>query len=158
MLIEEPHATYPDPILALVARVNNNPTQNVQERPGVYRTGHFGSSHWPTCSYREKRWNHYPEFEQGDEGPYRGCYGVCDNLQQVLDLYPELEAPDRKFLIQLTEVRRENQSPEGGWRWHKWGPYIGTFKSEHEYLYHEVGIEAVLVFHLYELVPASQKD
>lgn len=45
MLIEMP-AEYrrPDPIFAMIAGVNGNDPQTREERVGIYRIGHFGSS------------------------------------------------------------------------------------------------------------------
>lgn len=77
-------------------------------------------------------------------------FGVCDDPQQILDKWPSLETDPRHFQIWLAEVRREHQSPEGGWRWHKWGPYIGTYEPKHEYLYDE-DIERVLTFSIIEV-------
>ena len=36
----------------------------------------------------------------------------------------------------------------GGWRWHKWGEYIGKHNPQYEYLDHESGIDYVLVWKL----------
>ena len=37
------------------------------------------------------------------------------------------------------------------WRWHKWGPYIGTKEPKCEYLYDEPEIDKVVIFELYEI-------
>jgi hypothetical protein len=47
-------------------------------------------------------------------------------------------------------VIKANQSHEGGWRWHKWGEYIGKYEPQYEYLYDEPEIEKVYVYHIYE--------
>jgi hypothetical protein len=39
----------------------------------------------------------------------------------------------------------------GGWRWHKWGPYIGTQEPKCEYIHDEPEIEEVFTYHVYEL-------
>ena len=48
----------------------------------------------------------------------------------------------------------EKEPGEGGWRWHKWGPYIGKHDVQHEYLADEdlsdIGQEFVYIFHLYQ--------
>ena len=67
-----------------------------------------------------KDFNHYPEFEN------IGSYGVCDHLQQILDKCPELQqSTDRHFVVTLTPVVKANQSPDGGWRWDRWGIVTG---------------------------------
>ena len=162
MLIEMP-AEYrrPDPIFAMIASINGNEPQTSEERVGIYRIGHFGSSDFM------RGWESYPEFDpipvrddmsakmkedawDGTVG--RNAYGVCDSLEQLLAHFPELEAPGREFVVTLTEVRKADQPSSGGWRWHKWGPYIGTFDHQYEYLYDEKGIESVLIFHIYERI------
>lgn len=162
MLIEMP-AEYrrPDPIFSMIAAVNGNDPSTQEDRVGIYRIGHFGSSHFL------RSWEQYPSFdsipvtdtmpahmkEDAYEGQLsRNAYGVCDSVEQLLAHFPELEAPGREFVVTITEVRKENQSPDGGWRWHKWGPYIGTHEPQCEYLYDEKGIEAVLVYHIYERI------
>ena len=82
-----------------------------------------------------------------------GCYGVCDHYQQILDKCPLLvESKERKFVITITSVKRANEPSGGGWRWHKWGEYIGSKNPQCEYLYDEKDIEEVFVYHIYEKV------
>lgn len=79
-------------------------------------------------------------------------YGVCDNYKQILERYNDLLSnPNKNYVIGLSVVERKNQSPEGGWRWHKWGEYIGTQNPEHEYLYDDTHIDKVYCFHIYEI-------
>lgn len=73
-------------------------------------------------------------------------YGVCDTWQQIIKKWPELLDLDRRFVILVTEMRREDEPPSGGWRWHKWGAYIGDHHPQHEYLYDEKSIESVFVY------------
>lgn len=142
MLVSDIRAIHNDPILNVIS----GGKKSVELRTGVYLIHHFGCSNF-LCGYED-----YPEFEGNDEGyeGYRGPYGVCDSLEQLLEKYPELEADGRKFLVTLHEVKRSEQSPTGGWRWHKWGEYIGTQEPQCEYLYDEPKIESVFVYHIYE--------
>jgi len=79
-------------------------------------------------------------------------YGVCDNYQQILDHNTELfSSPDKKHVIGLCTVRRKDQSEDGGWRWHKWGEYIGTQNPQCEYLYDDTHIEKVYCYHIFEI-------
>ena len=83
---------------------------------------------------------------------YRGSYGVCDSIEQMLKLYaPYLNEEGRYYCISFIEMRRDEQYEEGGWRWHKWGEYIGEQNPQHEYLYDEEDIESVFCFHVTEL-------
>lgn len=83
------------------------------------------------------------EDEVGDK--WVAC-GVCDNYEQVLEKYKDiLNDPNKKYVIGMCTV-------EGGWRWDKWGEYIGTQNPEHEYLYDDIHIDRVYCFYIYELI------
>lgn len=48
-------------------------------------------------------------------------YGVCDSPEQLASKFPTYEG-----LVWMTVVRRSDQPAEGGgWRWRKWGTYVG---------------------------------
>ena len=106
---------------------------------GVYQIGHFNFDIMAAGELEN-----YPEFEM------HNSYGVCDSYRQILDQYPELQDPEREFVISVTEIRKEYEPSEGGWRWHKWGAYIGEQNPTHEYLYDEADIESVYCYHIYE--------
>lgn len=78
------------------------------------------------------------------------AYGVCDSPEQLLSLY-DFEADTRSFFISFVEIRKDNQPSDGGWRWHKWGPYVGKQKPMCEYIYDEPDIKNVFTYHIYEL-------
>lgn len=144
MLISAPLRAY-DYTGSLVAMLNKNSTAIKQIQMGIYEIGHFSFEY--SLSFELTTEQTYPQF-----GDARNCYGVCDNHQQILKLFPELEQdPDRKFAVSLTPVVKANQSETDGWRWHKWGPYIGTHTITTEYLYDEPDIEQIYVYHIYEI-------
>ena len=93
-------------------------------------------------------------YQQHYNKPYEriGEYGVCDNYQQVLDHIPHLIDSDEKFCVILTPVEKNAQPEDGGWRWSKWGEYIGNQKSSSEYLYYEPDIDLVFVYHIYRVL------
>ena len=65
-------------------------------------------------------------------------YMVCDDIEQALEYWKfAVEHPTNEFLISMMPVRKKDQPERDGWRWHKWGPYIGTQNPKHEYLYDE---------------------
>ena len=75
-------------------------------------------------------------------------YGVCDGINNLLshpDYADVLNGP-RKFTVFLTELSRADH---GDWRWHKWGPYIGSYEPQYEHLRHET-IDSVWIFHIVE--------
>lgn len=137
MLIEEPSVLSPDPFLFLVSSLAGRPVQTREVEKGIYKIGHFGSTHFLP------EYEHYPELSINS-------YGVCDNHDQILQKCPELQDENRKFVITLTEVNKSDQPESGGWRWHKWGPYIGEQDPQCEYIYDEPEIESVLIYHIYE--------
>lgn len=80
------------------------------------------------------------------------AYGVCDSPEQFAEHFQSaLEADPRNFIATFWEVRREDQSEDGGWRYHKWGQYIGNQKPQQEYLYDDKHIERVYCWHIYEV-------
>lgn len=85
-------------------------------------------------------------------------YGVCDNASQVLDLFRSIEKHstegiakeqmDGEFIIRLMPVIKNDNN---GWRWHKWGSYIGIQNPKCEYIDDEDDIDMVYAFHIYRL-------
>jgi hypothetical protein len=82
--------------------------------------------------------------------PSLGSYGVVDTPEQLLELY-DFDADPRRFFICFTPVRKKNESSSGGWRWHKWGEYLGIQSPCCEYIYDEPVIEEVWIYHIYQL-------
>ena len=78
----------------------------------------------------------YEEFDTGRQ-PRFETYGVADNIQQILDYHKE-EFIDshEKYILFFTKIYqdKENAGKGGGWRWHKWGEYIGNLNPQCEYL------------------------
>lgn len=90
-------------------------------------------------------------------------YGVCDNASQVLDVYDEIvkkstskeaeEQMNGEFIIRLMPVFRKYDT---GWRWHKWGGYIGEQKPECEYISDETDIDMVYAFKIYKIIKSDK--
>lgn len=79
------------------------------------------------------------------------CYGVCDSPEQLQSLLPaELLTNETPYVISMAPILRSEQEP-GGWRWHKWGPYLGVQHPTTEYLHDEPLIEQVWTFHVYQV-------
>jgi hypothetical protein len=85
-------------------------------------------------------------------------YGVADNIEQIKEFYKkQIKIKKDKFCIAVTPVwqDKENRGKGGGWRWHKWGKYIGKLNRQHEYLDDEdfgEDFKYVLCFHLYYII------
>jgi hypothetical protein len=58
------------------------------------------------------------------------------------------------YTVLLVRISKSDEPAEGGWRWHKWGPYIGDKKPTREYLVNEPEIDAVYVFEAVAINPA----
>jgi hypothetical protein len=112
---------------------------HVQIKEGIY-LGQLNIGHW--IDFKE-------EYFEVD-GIY--SYGVVDNLDQLLELIPTVvNSEDRKFAINLSEIKKEDQPAKDGWRWHKWGNYHGKQEPTCEYIYDEPNVEKVFIYQLYEL-------
>lgn len=132
-----------NPLLGIIAMMNGNDHKCTRVERGIYEIGHFnGDAHIPKEVLKDK----YPTVEGVPE------YGVCDDLANFMEkVGDQLEIDQRSFVVFMTPVLKSAQEPEGGWRWHKWEPYIGEHKPEAEYLYDEPFIEAVFCFSVYEV-------
>jgi len=82
-------------------------------------------------------------------------YGVCDNAQQVIDKF-ELNSLEKQYTVILTPIFKEKEPPADGWRWNKWGEYIGIQKPTAEYIYDESEIDMVFVYSVYQWEDKSE--
>lgn len=150
-MLKDPIFIHKDPTLALIgdliAKINGNRPGIIRLREGVYQSGNWNFNH--DISWR----NEWPEDRSDWRMLYDEGYGVCDDFEQVLAKHPQLVESEKPYCVSIVELRRENQHPDGGWRWEKWGEYIGTQNSQCEYLYDEPEIERVYTYHYYELQP-----
>lgn len=113
---------------------------------GVYQMAGFGLDNWLVGQIKET----YPDFGANDDA--FSCYGVADSPGQILVAGGRLLlAEDRKFVIGVTYISADEQPESGGWRWHKWGPYIGTGVPTTEYIHDEQYLRQVYVYHVYEV-------
>lgn len=141
-----------DPVLAFMLSRIANGFERTRLAQGVYQIGHFSLDRELDLDSMSKFEKNYPELKPADPDGYFGCYGVCDNWEQIIERCPMIrDDPDRHFVVSVTCMRKADQSPSGGWRWHKWGDYIGTQSPQCEYLYDEPVIEQAYVYHVYQL-------
>lgn len=78
-------------------------------------------------------------------------YGIADNIEQIKAHYKEQIASNASIVIAVTEIKKENQPEEDGWRWEKWGEYIGTKNPQSTYIHDEPEIDSVFVYHVYSV-------
>lgn len=134
-----------EPILSLIALAQGKQSGARKIRDGIYEVSHFGSSDFM------RGWEEYADLGQ------HNSYGVCDGADNLLEAMPILQDPVRQFVVTLTKVERDltNKGQGGGWRWHKWGPYIGKHEPKMEYLDDEPDIDHVYCYHVYEKTAAT---
>lgn len=84
---------------------------------------------------------------------FKCIYGVCDNASQAIEYCNKnvLSNKDKNYILIMTPILKRNEG-EYGWRWHKWGSYIGVQNPQHEYISEEENIDMVYVFELKELI------
>ena len=80
-------------------------------------------------------------------------YGVADNIEQIKKLYEKVLDKSKEYVCLATPIQK---GENGGWRWHKWGPYIGSQKPTMEYLDEEKLIDLVFVYHIHEVQKVSE--
>ena len=119
--------------------------------PESIATGVIKINHFSLDMFLAEPFEDYYEEEFGYGDPFKP-YGVCDYWEQIIAQWPDLALSPTRYAISITEVRKADQlEHSGGWRWEKWGQYIGTKNPQCEYLYDEPEIDSVLVYHVYRL-------
>lgn len=117
---------------------------------GIYQSAfafNFPENEFVETSVR-KSWSDRYDFLED----HKSTYGVADSVQQIKEFYKEeVEDTENKYFIYVTPVWQEleNKGKGGGWRWHKWGRYIGELDPQCEYLDDEDfgdDFEYILVF------------
>lgn len=81
--------------------------------------------------------------------------GLSDNATQILDRIKFLASEDKEindefkkkeFVVLMTPIFKMHQPEKDGWRWEKWGAYIGVYDEPGGYLVHNEGIDYVYVY------------
>lgn len=113
---------------------------------GIYLCRHFNFE----MEFRDQNFDlDYPTFESD---PNFNCYGVCDDSDQLMKALPqEVTEGPKDYVISLHVIHKGLEPEKHGWRWHKWGPYIGIHEPQCEYIADEPVIEKVFVYHIYQV-------
>lgn len=108
----------------------------LHKETGIYLSPlNFGNNFFKeteNLEYENEFW-----YEWIDDNTCIGSYGVADNIDQIKEYYKkQIEDPNNKYFISITPIFQEPEhaGEGGGWRWHKWGPYIGNLNPQCEYL------------------------
>ena len=84
-----------------------------------------------------------------------GSYGVVDSPKQFLEKFSDFLEKDKRPLVVMfdhVEKKPENIGLGGGWRWYKWGEYLGDGQPTSEYLDDEEGfLDGIYCFHIYNV-------
>lgn len=122
------------------------------ERPGYVTCGHWNPEHegWAIdASFDNDAWKRLSALGIHD-------IGVCDSIDQFHARHgAALDADDGEWCVVFTHVPKnpENAGQGGGWRWHKWGTYIGEGAPTTEYLDDEPEFnDGVWTYHVYPVL------
>lgn len=81
------------------------------------------------------------------------AYGMCDNSDQIMHIVGKvLEQDHRKWVVSVHPIFRGHEPEHDGFRFDKWGPYVGTRKLTHDYLYDCTDIEYMCTWHIYQII------
>lgn len=131
-------------ILAVISGDEDPMPQRIGE--GMYLVNHWNMNYLTDV---RQHWREspvtYPDYQE---------YGVCDTPEQAVEKLGLRDRPERLF-VAFVRIRKDEQPPSGGWRWHKWGEYIGEKSPQCEYIHHEPEIEEVYTFQVYEPIETT---
>ena len=132
-----------------IERLTDYETVNPMGNKYLYNVNQYGVADNATQVIRrlEQGLKDYLFGNNLDEEYYLGL-----SLVRFMELYPEY----RLVLLMTPHVNTKDCS-WGGWRWHKWGEYLGVHEPQHEYLSYEQGIDYVLSYDL-EIVKKIEEE
>lgn len=90
--------------------------------------------------------------------------GVADNFSQISNYLKEkfekIEQDnndiDASVVITATPILKSCEPADGGWRWHKWGKYIGLRNPKNEYIHDED--DTINVVWCFSVIPVIKKE
>lgn len=145
-----------DPLLShLLGLVGGNRTARGELQPGLVEITHFSAHH--DYDVKEMEGKTFEEVAASiKSGKWFSEYGVADSPEQAL-AYAKKHLADssKNHCVFVTHITKDaaNAGQGDGWRWHKWGEYIGTGTPTMEYLDDEPLFDTgVYVFHIYEVI------
>ena len=85
-------------------------------------------------------------------------YGLADTHLQILEYFKESPfiKTDIPYCVLMQKVFRIMQPEHNGFRYHKWGPYIGEQELLHEYLADDTHIDKIIIFEFCSLIERSK--
>ncbi len=144
-MLVDPKFSHNNPIIGIVAAMHGGPVIPERINKGMYIAGHWNVGDM-TVNIRD-RWKEKDWVTHDISVPESG---VCDSPEQLMKKVDFESIPEPVF-ISFVRISRDEQPLQGGWRWHKWGEYIGDHEPMHEYLHDERDIFEVYTFSVHEL-------
>lgn len=139
-----------DPGLKQITNMISGGTSDKRIGRGQYLCGHW-SLHYSFVGWDDGVWEDHFDLQVNEENFH--SHGVCDSPEQFMEkLGKHLESSSDEYVVCFVRLRKDEQYESGGWRWHKWGEYIGNQEPKCEYLYDEPVIEEVYTYHFYKMV------
>jgi len=141
-----------DPLMTVLSGMMNKESRIKRLEQGIYECPHFNFE----CEFRSNQTYEldFPEIGKWEDQTRFSPYGVCDSVDQLKSKLPEcVTSGDTKYCISVHHITKKAEQEGGayGWRWHKWGPYIGIHEPQCEYLSEEPVIEEIYVYHIYQI-------
>lgn len=143
-----PHGS--DPVLAMILSTISVGGGRTRLAKGFYRISHWNFDSEVAAPKLEDYTEDWTAKARDLDSVGLECeYGVCDSPEQFIERFgPAMEASPRRWVVSFCVIQKADEEPHG-WRWHKWGPYIGTADPQCEYLYDEPVITSATTFHAY---------
>ncbi len=125
-----------DPILAVIS----NGFQTKRLEPGIFQCGHW--------NFEMEALSAIDKHPEDIDWSAPNSYGVCDSLDQLKEseTFQYYQNSSEKYCVSLVKISKSEQPKEGGWRMHKWGPYIGNQDPKCEYIADEPEIEELWTY------------
>lgn len=126
-----------------------------QVEPGLFKCGH-----WNFDAYLSPEWTRDWDFEGEESRGMPPEYGVCDSIGQFKRKYFDKLSSDPKheYVVSFVHIQKALEPQQNGWRWCKWGEYVGEKEPKYEYLAHEPEITEVYTFHVYRKPVSTGRD
>lgn len=151
-----PAPKYPDEVMAKILAIMSQGQRARQIEPGMIELGHFNASHeWQVSEWHEH--DGHSLFTWENENRIPDTCVVDSPAQWKAKFYDQLAADSEIWCAFFTHIEK-TPGQTGGWRWHKWGPYVGEGEPTREYLDDEPGFDdGVWVVHVHRvLVPFTE--
>ena len=135
--------------------------KSLMQETGIYQCAfafNFSEDEFEETKRGKLSWDDRYKIFVDEDNPFierKITYGVADSIEQIKEYYKEeIADKEKKYVIYVTPVWQKDCSEKDGWRWHKWGKYIGKLNPQYEYLYDEdfgEDFEYVLTFTIYAI-------